>query len=137
MLPVVLGLALAIPLALVTGRRWAGGVLRTPEDIAPPAVVARALALQGEWQQRAAPGVGGLLRDQVLLEAHKAMLPLPRRPRIDPIDPLLVQARAKLDEAETLDGALAVLPAPELTAVLGDAAALQRLSALVPTPVEP
>jgi membrane glycosyltransferase len=137
MLPVVLGLALAIPLALLTGRHWAGGVLRTPEDIAPPAVVARALALQGEWQERAAPGVGGLLRDRALLEAHKAMLPPPRRPRIDPIDPVLVQARAKLDEAVTLDDALAALPAQELTAALGDAAALQRLCALVTTLVGP
>ncbi len=33
MLPVVLGLALAIPLALLTGRRWSGGgLLRTPEE---------------------------------------------------------------------------------------------------------
>ena len=50
MLPVVLGLALAIPLALLTGRRRAGGLLRTPEDVEPPSVVARAAALQREWQ---------------------------------------------------------------------------------------
>jgi membrane glycosyltransferase len=130
MLPVVLGLALAIPLALVTGERWVGGVLRTPEDVAPPDVVARAMALRHEWQDQATSGVTRLLRDPTLLEAHKAMLPPPRRPRLDPIDPVLVQARAKLDEAETLAEALAALPAAELTAVLGNAAALERLCVL-------
>ena len=133
MLPVVLGLALAIPLALLTGTRMAGGLLRTPEDVAPPAVVARAMALQHEWQQRTVPNVARLLRDRSLLEAHQAMLPPPRRPRLDPIDPVLVQARAKLEEAETLQDALNALQAPELTAVLGDAAALETLRALADT----
>src|SRR5262249_52074151 len=50
MLPVVLGLALAIPLALLTDRRWGTGVLRTAEDVAPPRVVARAVALRREWE---------------------------------------------------------------------------------------
>ncbi len=130
MLPVVLGLALAIPLAFLTGARRAGGLLRTPEDVVPPAVVARALALQIEWQKRGAPSVAQLLRDQSLLEVHKAMLPPPRRPRLDPIDPVLVQARAKLDEAETLQDALSVLQIPELTAILSNAAALETLRAL-------
>ena len=96
----------------------------------PPAVVARALALQIEWQKRGAPSVAQLLRDQSLLEVHKAMLPPPRRPRLDPIDPVLVQARAKLDEAETLQDALSVLQIPELTAILSNAAALETLRAL-------
>ena len=130
MLPVVLGLALAIPLALLTGARRAGGLLRTPEDVAPPAVVARAPALHHEWQQREAPGVAQLLRDPSLLEVHKAMLPPPRRPRLDPIDPVLVQARAKLDEAETLEDALNGLQGPELTAILSNSAALETLRAL-------
>jgi membrane glycosyltransferase len=130
MLPVVLGLALAIPLALLTGARRAAGLLRTPEDVVPPAVVARALALQHEWQKLGAPSVAQLLRDQSLLEVHKAMLPPPRRPRFDPIDPVLVQARAKLDEAETLQDALNALQAPELTAILSNAAAVETLCAL-------
>ena len=71
-----------------------------------------------------------MLRDRRLLEVHKAMLPPPRRPRVDPIDPVLVQARSKLDEVETLDDALSVLPAPELTAALADRATLQRLCVL-------
>ena len=70
------------------------------------------------------------MREPRLLEAHKVMLPAPRRARAGPIEVPLVVGRAKLEEAETLDGALAALSTPELAAVLGDAAALQRLSAL-------
>ncbi len=114
MLPVVLGLALAIPLVLLTGRRSRSGWLRTPEDVAPPPVVKRAASLLGEWETQVTPGITRLLSDRALLQAHLAMLPPPRRPRIDPIDPVLLQGRAKLEEAATLHDALAVLPAPEL-----------------------
>jgi membrane glycosyltransferase len=130
MLPVVLGLALAIPLALLTGRRRAAGLLRTPEDVEPPSVVVRATELQREWQAAVAPDVTQLLREPRLLGAHMAMLPPPRRPRIDPIDVTLVLARAKLEEADALDAAVTALSAPELTAALSDAAALRCLSAL-------
>jgi membrane glycosyltransferase len=129
MLPVVLGLALAIPLVLMTGRRRNAGVLRTPEDVAPPPVVARAAALVPTWQF-VAPGVPGLLRDRTLLGAHMAMLPPARRRRLDPIDSIVVQARTTLDEAETLNDVLADVSAPELMAVLGDRAGMERLIAL-------
>ena len=114
MLPVVLGLALAIPLALLTGRRWSSGLLRTPEDHEPPPVVARAVALHREWQSAGATDVARLLREPRLLDAHMAMLPPPRRPRLDPIDATLVLARAKLEEAEALDAAISALSATEL-----------------------
>ncbi len=130
MLPVVLGLAVAIPMALLTGRRCSSGLLRTPEDREPPPVVARALALQGEWQSEGATDVRRLLREPRLLEAHMAMLPPSRRPRLDPIDATLVLARAKLEEADALDTAITALSASELTAALGDATALRRMAAL-------
>jgi membrane glycosyltransferase len=130
MLPVVLGLALAIPLALLTGRRSQSGLLRTPEDLAPPPVVQRAMTLRAEWERDAAPGIADLLSDEVLLSAHMAMLPPPRRPRLDPIDPILLHARTKLEEAATLNEGLAALSAVELATVLGDAATIQRLTGL-------
>ena len=71
-------------------------------------------------------------RDRALLNAHIAMLPAPRRPRLDPIDPILLQARAKLEEATTLSEGLAALSTAELAAVLGDAAMIQHLSGLRP-----
>jgi membrane glycosyltransferase len=129
MLPVVVGLALAIPLALLTGRPWSfAGLLRTPEDAEPPEVVARAASLQREWLSLAQPGVAQLLRDPRLFQAHAAMLPPPRRRRGAPIDAAVALGRAKLEEAETLDDALSALSPSELAAVLGDAPALRRLS---------
>jgi membrane glycosyltransferase len=130
MLPVVLGLALAIPLALLTGRHSRSDLLRTPEDSTPPAVIQRAAALLREMRTEVSPGVPRLLGDRALLEAHKAMLPPPRRPRTDPIDPTLLLARAKLDEAETIDQALAILSSAELVSALGDASALHALADL-------
>ncbi len=79
---------------------------------------------------RRCPTWHSLLRDPTLLAAHKAMLPPPRRPRIDPLDAAVALGRAKLDEAETLEDALTALSPPEMAAVLGDAASLSRLSAL-------
>jgi len=96
-------------------------------------VVARAAELQREWQAATPPDAAGLLRDPRLLQAHIAMLPAPRRARVDPIDATLALGRAKLDEAETLESALAALSAPELVATLGDATALRRLSELAGT----
>jgi membrane glycosyltransferase len=130
MLPVVLGLALAIPMALLTGRAGTHALLRTPEDVKPPPVIARAAELRCEWQAADAPDVARLLREPRLLAAHTAMLPPPRRRGVDPIDATLVLARAKLEEAEALDDAVTALSPPELSAALGDAAALDRLSAL-------
>ena len=93
-------------------------------------MVARAAELKRECQTATPPDVAGLLREPRLMQAHIAMLPAPRRARVDPIDATLALGRAKLDEAETLESALATLSAPELAAALGDAAALRRLSEL-------
>ncbi len=137
MLPVVLGAALAIPLAAVTGTRRAGralrrmGLLRTPEEIDPPAVLARAseLAARAEVARDEEP-VTRLLDDATLLAAHRCMLPPPRRPRIDPLDLALLVGRAKLDEAVSVEAAWAGLTRAERAAVLADDAALARLGAL-------
>jgi membrane glycosyltransferase len=131
MLPVVLGLALAIPMVLWTGRASQRAMLlRTPEQTAPPPIVSRAAALQLEWQALAMPDITTLLNDARLLRMHEAMLPPPRRPRIDPIDVTLLVARTKLDEADALQPALAALTTTELAAALGDVVALRRLAAL-------
>ncbi|MXP63477.1 glucans biosynthesis glucosyltransferase MdoH [Roseomonas sp. M0104] len=136
MSPVVLGLALAIPLAALTARRGIGlglrrlGLLLTPEERAPPAVLTRAQALTAEWRGIAgAPEVLRLFSEPALLEAHRRMLPPPRRPRQDPFDPALLVGLAKLQEAERLDEALR-LPRAELSAVLADARGVERLAML-------
>ena len=139
MLPVVLGLALAIPLAVVTGQRRTGmalrraGLLLIPEEVQPPPVLARAAALAFEFagtNSDIPPAVPRLLRDPALLEAHRRMLPPARQPRVDPIDPTVLVARVKLQEAETLAAGLHALTRSDVVAALGDAACLDRLEGL-------
>jgi membrane glycosyltransferase len=137
MLPVVLGLALAIPLAAVTGQRRAGlalrrlGLLRIPEELTPPAVLARANALSSAAEAtRDIDPVTHMLNDATLLAAHRRMLPPPRRPGIDPINVPLLVGRAKLDEAVSVEAAWDCLTRAERTAVLSDEAALARLADL-------
>ena len=137
MSPVLLGLLLAVPLVSLTAGRGAGlalrrlGLLRIPEEAAPPPVLARALALQAAGRE-AAPGdsLRRLLADPALMAAHRAMLPPARVPGRDPFDPLLALGLAKLDEAATLDAALALLTLPERAAVLGSPSGLDRLLVL-------
>lgn len=136
MSPVVLGLALAIPLAALTARRDIGvglrrlGLLLTPEERETPVVLARARQLQQELTAAAPePDVLRLFREPALLEAHRVMLPPPRRPRLDPMDTALLLGLARLEEAESLAEATR-LPRAELAAVLADARGLRRLEAL-------
>jgi membrane glycosyltransferase len=133
MSPVILGWLLAIPLAALTASPAVGrtarriGLLRTPEEQAPPLVLARAHALA---RQPAPPIVGAVERlasDHALLAAHRAMLPPPRRRREGGLNAALVLAQAKLAEAETRAEAVAALDKPELRAALGEVAALDRL----------
>ncbi len=140
MLPVVLGLALAVPLASLTGRRSLGvglrriGLLRIPEEIHPPEVLRRAASLYKQSMADAMPdGISSLLQDPVLLAAHRQMLPPPRRPGIDPLNVALLTGTAKLAEAACLDPVWADLSAAEKAAVLSDGQALDRLVALYRT----
>ncbi len=139
MLPVIVGMALSIPLAAATAKPGLGsalarlGLLRTPEEVEPPEIVARFTRCRGErpdetWSPTAA--VRRLCSDQVLLAAHRAMLPPPRRRRVDPLNERQVLARVKLEEAETLEEAVTALDPQELAAALADAACLDRFISL-------
>ena len=143
MSPVVVGLALTIPLVQLTGSRRMGqalryvGLLRTPEEVAPPVELRRA----GEIRQSLDTdpmtwfdAVRALARDPLLLAAHRAMLPPPRRPGRDPIDVPLLVGTAKITEASDMAQAVAALTRAELLAVLSDDAALTRLMALCQRP---
>jgi membrane glycosyltransferase len=137
MLPVVLGLALAVPLASWTGRRSLGvglrriGLLRIPEEVHPPEVLSRAASLyKGLAGQPGADGVSALLDDAVLLAAHRQMLPPGRRPGVDPLNVAALTGAAKLEEASRLDLVWPSLSAAEKVAVLSDGPALDRMVAL-------
>jgi membrane glycosyltransferase len=141
MLPVVLGLVLAIPLAHATGTRRAGlalrqlGLLRIPEEMAPPEVLARAAALQAQLQEPSdLSAEARLLADPALLAAHRAMLPPPRVPGRDPLDPALLIGLAKLQEAATLDQARAACTPAERLALLGNATGLDLLAETATSP---
>lgn len=135
MSPVILGLALAVPIAAVSGWRDAGdalarlGILATPEDRDPPEVIrqmrrhlAESASIRVEEES-----VARLAADPALAAAHRAMLPNGGRRVPGEVAPARLVGRAKVEDAETLAAALAALSPAEKTAVLGDATALDRL----------
>ena len=137
MLPVVIGLALAVPLAALTGRRSWGvglrriGLLRIPEEMQPPSVLVRAAALYHEEAvEPDGDDVTVLLRDPALLAAHRQMLPPGRRPGVDPLDVPLLTGTAKLAEADRLGAVWPTLSTSERVAVLSDRRGLEALFAL-------
>jgi membrane glycosyltransferase len=135
MSPVVLGLTLAIPLVALTSLRDRVlirlGVLRIPEETRPPAVLARAATLSRELAEPARPlsPLDRLAGDPALLAAHRAMLPPPRRPWIDPPRVPLLTGRLKLAEAPSLPLAWAAMTNEEQAACLADAGALDLIVA--------
>ncbi len=136
MSPVVLGLALAIPLVTLTGRRdrilARLGLLRIPEEVWPPPVLARAAALAREpgFSGRDSPScLDRLLRDKELLAAHRDMLPRPRRPWVEPPDIPLLTGRTRLEEAPSLAMAWDSMSRDERAACLGDGGALDVIVA--------
>jgi membrane glycosyltransferase len=144
MAPVVLGLALAIPLAAFTARRGAGlafrrvGLLRIPEETHPPDVLSCANRLMRDISvsQGSVHGVLQLLEDPVLREAHRRMLPPNAQAGPDAIDVALAVGRAKLEAAQTPADAFAAMTPAEQMACLGDPIALDRLVALATPPAE-
>jgi len=136
MMPVLLGLGLAIPLVASTSSRAAGqalrwlGLLSTPEERQPPAVLRRAASLARELRHPPEPAISRLLRDPALMARHRDMLPPPRQRGAGPMDPALAIGLAKIADADTLDAAAATLTRTEIAAVLGNRDALQALERL-------
>ena len=146
MSPTVLGLVLAIPLSWLTSKLAAGlafkrlGLLLTPEESSPPAIVTQANRLQRENQDLGfddRPALPELFADPDLLAAHEAMLPTGSSRRRGEIDPERVMAQAKIMEAETIAEATSWLKPKELAIVLHDRALLDLAMRLkAPQPVE-
>jgi membrane glycosyltransferase len=143
MLPVVLGLALAIPLAAFTAATGSGaafhrlGLLCIPEEMRPPATLAKSNALYRELKAMEAleeSALAQLARNPVLVEAHRRMLPPPRQKGQDPIDVPLLIALARIEEADTAVAAWSAMSREERVAALGDAQALGRLLLFGATP---
>ncbi len=139
MSPTILGLVLAIPISWASGQLAWGlwlkrrGLLMTPEERDPPAIVARAGALS---QRNAGDGLdeadalSALHADPAFARAHALMLP-PASPRPrGAVDPDRALAGAKVLEAETIAEARAWLTPRERAALLHDPALLERFGRL-------
>lgn len=134
MSPAIVGLCLAIPLSGLTATTWPTlarhGLLRTPEERAPPPMLARARAVRAEIEAAlGAPrdAVARLLDGPALAGFHHASLPAPAGRGA--IDPAYVVALARLDAADSLDEALAEMSRAERLALLGRREGVERLVA--------
>jgi membrane glycosyltransferase len=132
MAPVILGLLLSVPIAMLSSRRSDPNsrLLRTPEQTAPPQVLIRANELAEARDETLACPLLALRNDASLLDAHLANLSGERPRNRGQINPQLAIARAKIEDAETLDDALSYLTARELFAVLNSPSILTTVLAL-------
>jgi membrane glycosyltransferase len=131
MMPVILGLLLAIPIAVLSSSMPQNPLLfATPEHTSPPRVVARANELSNQRQSIPQSPLDALRRDTNLREAHFTNLPVARLRRRGDVDIHLAIARAKIEEAETMQEAARYLSNRETFAVLNSAATLNALLSL-------
>jgi membrane glycosyltransferase len=135
MAPVIFGLLLAVPIAMLSstaGSEFAprsSRLFATPEQTAPPRVLIRANELANASRGTIACAVHDLRDDPSLLKAHLMNLSAKPRNR-GQIDPDLAIARAKIEDAESFDEALGYLSSREIFAVLNSQAILGALMRL-------
>jgi membrane glycosyltransferase len=139
MSPTIAGLVLAIPLSWASGQLWIGvalrrvGLLTTPEETSPPAIVQRANSLTLDLARNGRDGEDGikaLHADAAFREAHDALLPpAPRRKRGE-FETETAMAAAKLNDAATLEDVLKWLTTRERMALLNDRALIALLARL-------
>ena len=130
MAPVIVGLLLAIPMAMLTSMAGAGRAAKlfgTPEQAAPPPVLARANQLASALHQPPACPLRELRDDPGLRQAHLQNLSGQKPRHRGQIDPHLAIARAKIEDAECFDDALRYLAPRETFAVLNSPIGLAAL----------
>jgi membrane glycosyltransferase len=134
MSPTIAGLILAIVLSWATGLLSVGlalrriGLLTTPEERVKPSVVVRAaviLAENGGAPEETPDGLATLYDDPHLQGAHALFQPQHLRKRGE-ITTDWAMAEAKLNDAETVEDALAWLKPKERMAMLHDKALLDQ-----------
>jgi membrane glycosyltransferase len=130
MAPVILGLLLSVPIAMLSSGGSNSGLFRTPEETHPPQVLLRANELANESDQVGASALLELRNNRELLESHLINLPAGESRTRGNIDPHLAIARAKIEDAENFDEALGYLTARETFAVLNSPTMLRAVCAL-------
>jgi membrane glycosyltransferase len=132
MAPVILGLLLAVPIAILSSTAGSGVANRqprlfgTPEQTSPPQVLIRANELANASRETFAGPMHELRNNPDLLDAHVTNLSVKPRNR-GQIDPHLAIARAKIEDAEIFEDALGYLGPRELFAVLNSRTILEAL----------
>jgi membrane glycosyltransferase len=134
MAPVIIGLLLSIPIAMLSSRASypTSRLFRTPEETAPPPVLIRANQLASAAGEAIEHPLLELRRDPRLLDAHVMNLPRDRRGNRGQINPHLAIARAKIEDAESFDEALRYLSSREQFAVLSSPSMLRGVYAMPP-----
>ena len=133
MMPVILGLLLAIPIAMLSSSAGSGrstGLFKTPEQTAPPGVLARANELANAPRPPVICPLHELRHDAGLREVHLNNLPSQKPRNRGEVDPHLAIARAKIEDAETFDEASSFLSRREQFSVLSSPTVLATLLAL-------
>jgi membrane glycosyltransferase len=130
MAPVIAGLVLAIPIAMLSSTAGPdlqrSRLFNTPEQTAPPKVLVRANELANGPHHAVSCPLQEFRNDPDLLAAHLNTLGSVARIR-GRIDPHLAIARAKIEDAESFEEALGYLDSRETFAVLNSRAVLQSL----------
>jgi membrane glycosyltransferase len=146
MSPTIAGLILAIPLSWASGQLWIGvalrrlGLLITPEETAPPAIVLRSNELSMELARTGRDGDDGLRAvhgDPVFRAQHESFLPSAGRRRRGEVDVEEAGATAKLNDAKSLEEVVGWLKPKERMAILNDRALISllvRLPESLPAP---
>ena len=133
MTPVIVGLLLAIPIALLSSMSSSGTTGRTPplfatpEQTSPPQVLVRANQLAETSQDTISCPILELRNDTGLLKAHLDNLPVHGKRARGQVDPHLAIARAKIEDAEGLEEALQFLTPRETFAALNSPTVLRAL----------
>jgi membrane glycosyltransferase len=130
MTPVIFGLLLSIPIAMLSSSITSNGrprLFRTPEQTAPPRVLARANELASAPHAPLACPLLELRRDAGLREAHLNNLSVQRPRKRGEVDPHLAIARAKIEDAERFEEATGFLTPREKFAALNSPAVLAKL----------
>jgi membrane glycosyltransferase len=133
MTPVIVGLLLAIPIALLSSTSPSGKTGRpprlfaTPEQTSPPQVLIRANQLAETSRDTISCPILELRNDTGLLKAHLDNLSVHGKRARGQVDPHLAIARAKIEDAEGLEEALQFLNPRETFAVLNSPAVLRAL----------
>jgi membrane glycosyltransferase len=132
MAPVIIGLVLSIPIAILSSRLSSPNsrLFRTPEQKSPPLVLVRANELAKDSDEIAASPLRVLRDDGRLLEEHLANLPSEKRRNRGQIDPHLAIARAKIEDAETFEEAVGYLTPRETFALLNSPRMLRAACAI-------